>query len=65
MNSGRTALRQLARRDSARWSDRFFEDDEESEDDEEYVEELRKAKERGDYLTREELRIVEMSSPMK
>jgi hypothetical protein len=64
VGAGKSALRQLARRDSARWSDRFFEDDEEDDDGEEsdeelYVEELRKARERGDYLTREELKIVE------
>ena len=49
-NSGRAALTRLTRDDSARWSDRFFEGDEEDsdEEDEEIVKEWNKAKARGE-----------------
>jgi hypothetical protein len=60
MRSSRSSLQSLARRDSALWSDHFFEDEEgDEDDDEEYIEELRKARQRGDYLTREELSILD------
>ncbi|KIX02627.1 uncharacterized protein Z518_08569 [Rhinocladiella mackenziei CBS 650.93] len=52
MNSGRAALARLARQDSARWSDHFFEgsDDGEDEEDDDSVllEEWRKARHRGE-----------------
>lgn len=52
-NSSKAALSRLARQDSARWSDRFFDgsddDDPEPEDgDDSLAEELRKARHRGD-----------------
>ncbi|EXJ58011.1 hypothetical protein A1O7_05434 [Cladophialophora yegresii CBS 114405] len=51
MNSGRAALSRLARQDSARWSDRFFEggdDGEEDEDEDGLLQEIRKARYRGE-----------------
>ncbi|KIW66406.1 hypothetical protein PV04_05742 [Phialophora macrospora] len=51
MNSGRAALSRLARQDSARWSDRFFEgsDDGDEDDDEDgLLQEIRKANYRGE-----------------
>lgn len=54
MNSGKAALSRLARQDSARWSDRFFDgssDGEEDDDDEEegvLREELNRARMRGE-----------------
>ncbi|KAI1627884.1 putative serine esterase-domain-containing protein [Exophiala viscosa] len=51
MNSSRAALSRLARSDSSRWSDRFFEgsdDGEEEDEDDPLVEELRKAERRGE-----------------
>ncbi|KIW19612.1 hypothetical protein PV08_00185 [Exophiala spinifera] len=55
-NSGKAALARLARQDSARWSDRFFDgsddDEQEQEDgDDPLAEELRKARHRGDIGT--------------
>lgn len=53
MNSGKAALSRLARQDSARWSDRFFEGSDDGEDDGDdddsvLVDEIRKARERGE-----------------
>jgi hypothetical protein len=50
MNSGRAALSRLARQDSARWSDRFFEgsDDGDDEDEDGLLQEIRKARYRGE-----------------
>ena len=48
MHSGTAALHRLARQDSARWSDRFFDSEEEEEDDEGQInEELARAYDRG------------------
>lgn len=49
MHSGTAALHRLARQDSAKWSDRFFEssDDEEEEDENDLNTELQKAYDRG------------------
>ncbi len=55
MSSSKAALSRLARQDSARWSDRFFEgSDDGDEDDEEdgLLQELRKAKYRGELNSR-------------
>ncbi|KAK4938482.1 hypothetical protein LTR10_021111 [Elasticomyces elasticus] len=51
MNSSRAALSRLARSDSSRWSDRFFEGSDDGEDEDEddpLIEELRKAQRRGE-----------------
>ncbi|OCT50962.1 putative serine esterase family protein [Cladophialophora carrionii] len=51
MNSSRAALSRLARQDSARWSDRFFEgsdDGDEDEDEDGLLQEIRKARYRGE-----------------
>ncbi|KAJ9609838.1 hypothetical protein H2200_006167 [Cladophialophora chaetospira] len=52
MSSSRAALSRLARQDSARWSDRFFEGsddgDEDDDDDDGLLHEVRKARHRGD-----------------
>jgi hypothetical protein len=51
MSSGKTALSRLARQDSARWSDRFFEgsdDGDEDDDDDGLLQEIRRAQNRGE-----------------
>ena len=63
LNSSKRALSKLARADSAKWSDRYFEgsDDDESDLDEdpEYVRELEAARRRGEVLSKEEGRVLE------
>jgi len=51
LNSGKAALSRLARQDSARWSDRFFDGSEDDSEDESFLEELQKATQRGEDLS--------------